>query len=71
MKLTHIPTSTLKFVKDLRKNNNRDWFNEHKPRYQKEIELFKNFDSTLNVEMSKIDNIERCKTHRFYRDTRF
>ncbi|MFK8005405.1 MAG: DUF2461 domain-containing protein [Saprospiraceae bacterium] len=71
MKLTHIPTSTLKFIKDLQKNNNRDWFNEHKPRYQKEIELFKNFANTLNDEMSKIDNIERCKTHRIYRDTRF
>jgi uncharacterized protein (TIGR02453 family) len=63
MKLTHIPTSTFKFIKDLQKNNNRDWFNE--------IELFKNFASTLNDEMSKIDNIERCRTHRIYRDTRF
>ncbi|MFT6320306.1 MAG: hypothetical protein ACJAT4_001229, partial [Granulosicoccus sp.] len=26
MKLTHIPTSTFKFIKDLQKNNNRDWF---------------------------------------------
>jgi len=71
MKLTHIPTSTLKFIKDLQKNNNRDWFNENKPRYQEEIEFFKNFANTLNDEMSKIDHIERCRTHRIYRDTRF
>jgi uncharacterized protein (TIGR02453 family) len=71
MKLTHIPISTFKFIKDLQKNNNRDWFNNNKPRYQEEIELFKNFAGTLNDEMSKIDNIERHKTHRIYRDTRF
>lgn len=71
MKLTHIPTSTLKFIKDVQKNNNRDWFNKNKPRYQEEIQLFKNFASTLNDEMSKIDHIERHKTHRIYRDTRF
>lgn len=71
MKLLYIPASILEFIKDLQNNNNREWFNEHKPRYQKEIELFKSFARTLNDEMSKIDNIERYKTHRIYRDTRF
>ena len=71
MKLLYIPASILKFIKDLQNNNNREWFNEHKPRYQQEIELFKSFARTLNDEMSKIDNIERYKTHRIYRDTRF
>jgi len=64
MKLTHIPTSTLKFIKDLKKNNNREWFNQNKPRYQEENQLFKKFANTLLDEMSKIDNIEADKPFR-------
>ena len=31
------PKTTLKFLKDLKKNNTREWFNEHKPVYQSSV----------------------------------
>ncbi|MCK4750682.1 MAG: DUF2461 family protein, partial [Bacteroidales bacterium] len=33
----------LSFLKDLALNNNRDWFNENKKRYQEALELFRGF----------------------------
>lgn len=71
MKLTHISPSTLKFLKDIKKNNNRDWFAENKPRYQEEHAQFKLFANTLLAEMNKTDHIEDVKVYRIYRDIRF
>jgi len=71
MKLTHIPPSTLKFLKDVKKNNNRDWFAKNKPRYQEEHGQFKLFAQNLMDEMNKIDHIEDVKVFRIYRDSRF
>ena len=31
------PKASLKFLKQLKANNNRDWFAEHKPRYESEV----------------------------------
>jgi hypothetical protein len=31
------PAGTLKFLKQLSANNNRDWFNDNKPRYESEV----------------------------------
>ena len=71
MKLTHIETSTLKFLKDIKKNNNRDWFAKNKPRYQEELAKVKLFTNTFLDEMNKIDEIEASKVYRIYRDARF
>lgn len=70
-KLTHIPSSSLKFLKDIKKNNNRDWFATQKPRYQEEHKMFKEFAQNLMDEMNKTDHIEDVKVYRIYRDTRF
>jgi len=43
MKNVSIPATSLEFLKQVKKNNNRDWFNAHKDRYLvelKNIELF-------------------------------
>ena len=71
MKSTHIQPSLLKFLKDIKKNNNRDWFAKNKPRYQEELEKFKVFANTFLDEMNKMDEIETLKIYRIYRDTRF
>lgn len=71
MKTTSISKNTFKFLKDLSKNNNRDWFNKNKGRYQECNEEVKAFGQTLLDEMSHIDEIESVKLFRIYRDVRF
>ena len=56
---------------DLRHNNNREWFNTHKERYQTVHEQFKAFAADLLDAMSHHDEIEKMRTHRIYRDIRF
>lgn len=63
--------SIFKFLADLEKNNNRDWFKEHKPRYQEVHAEFKAFANVVLDKMSHIDEIERLRVHRIYRDVRF
>lgn len=71
MPTTTIPASILDFLKDLQKNNNRDWFKEHKSRYQAANEHMKAFANELMNQMSFHDNIEGAKIFRIYRDVRF
>lgn len=63
--------STLDFLKTLKKNNNRDWFNEHKPAFQIEQEKAKTFYNTLMDQLKSHDDIETLKMFRIYRDVRF
>lgn len=70
--------STIKFLKDLAKNNNREWFNEHKEaRYEKERELFIDFAGSIRDGLATMDNrIPRDLpvskfVYRIYRDIRF
>lgn len=70
-KVNNLSKSSFTFLRALEKNNNREWFAEHKPRYQSAHEEFKAFAQTLHDEMTKIDNIEQLKVYRIYRDVRF
>jgi len=63
--------ATLKFLKQLKKNNNRDWFNKNKNRYEEAREELKNLQAALLNEMSHQDEIARVKLFRIYRDVRF
>lgn len=45
----------LKFLKDLRKNNDRAWFEKNKSRYLEAKERFEGFVSSLLNEMVKFD----------------
>ena len=74
--LNTISSSTLQFLKTLEKNNNRDWFNEHKNLYleaKEEVELFvENLIqeiATFDEEILKID--PKKAVFRIYRDIRF
>ncbi|MBA9074767.1 uncharacterized protein (TIGR02453 family) [Flavobacterium gossypii] len=70
-----IPASSLDYLKMLKKNNDRDWFNENKDRYLKEYDSLEHFADALLQELRSHDVIETASgkksLHRIYRDTRF
>ena len=70
-----IPASSLAFLKALKNNNNRDWFNKNKKRFLEEQELVANFAEALLALLNMHDMIEtpsgKKSLHRIYRDTRF
>ncbi len=59
------------FLKQVKANNNREWFNANKPTYQSAYDNFKAFANSLHDLMSMHDEIERMRLHRIYRDVRF
>ena len=73
--MSQIQKSSLKFLKDLEKNNNRDWFTKNKDRYLEAYENMQEFASSLMAEMQKHDNIVEVSPKktlfRIYRDVRF
>ncbi|WP_031530379.1 DUF2461 domain-containing protein [Dyadobacter crusticola] len=72
---TLIPASNLEFLRKLRDNNNRDWFNAHKNEYLEQLAYIEAFAEALLGEMNKHDVIEtvsgKKSLQRIYRDTRF
>jgi uncharacterized protein (TIGR02453 family) len=71
-----ISQSTFQFLKDLQANNDRDWFNDHKPHYLSAKEEFEDFIDALIAEISQFDpSISHFKAKdcvfRIYRDVRF
>jgi len=66
-----ISKDVFSFLKKLQKNNNRDWFHDHKASF-KEIELdVKQFYSQLFEQLNQFDSIDTFKVFRIYRDVRF
>ncbi len=63
--------SVLDFLRQLSRNNDRDWFNENKPVYQAAYDEFKAFGQAVLDAVSHHDEIERMRVHRIYRDLRF
>jgi len=66
-----ITPAVFSFLKKLEKNNNRDWFTEHKKEYEVLKNDMKSFFNTLGDEVKLHDEIERVKIFRIYRDVRF
>ena len=66
-----IEKSTFKFLKDIAKNNNRDWFNKNKSTFLEANQNMKDFMASLENELNKTDVIEKAKLFRIYRDVRF
>jgi len=67
---------TIQFLKDLKKNNNREWFAANKSRYEEAKTEFENFLDTLIPKLAKFDkSIANLKAKncvfRIYRDVRF
>jgi uncharacterized protein (TIGR02453 family) len=66
----------LKFLKDIAKNNNREWFEKNKPRYLGAKSSFEDFLELLHSELLKFDESlaglnPRKLAFRIYRDVRF
>lgn len=70
-----IKPTTLKFLKDLDKNNDREWFTKHKQTYLNAYENVMEFADKLITEMNRHDEIEETSgkqsMYRIYRDVRF
>ncbi|MFK5959151.1 MAG: DUF2461 domain-containing protein [Lutibacter sp.] len=69
--MTSISKTTLEFLKELKKNNTREWFNTHKPAFQVEQAKVKLFYNALMETLISHDDIEKLKIFRIYRDVRF
>ncbi|MGK0412891.1 MAG: hypothetical protein ACJA1B_001093 [Polaribacter sp.] len=63
--------STFNFLKDLQKNNDRDWFADHKEVYLKAQKNAKNIFAEIHKNLQMHDEIEKSKMMRIYRDVRF
>ncbi|WP_421872635.1 DUF2461 domain-containing protein [Marinoscillum sp.] len=66
-----ITQETFDFLKDLSQNNDREWFDLNKPRYQKIYDCFKAFHTESLELMKEHDQIEKGRVYRIYRDVRF
>src|SRR6185312_5651671 len=70
-----IKKGSLDFLKTLSKNNNRDWFNNHKDLYLEAHSNMVDFADALLFEMSKHDELEtpsgKKALFRIYKDVRF
>ncbi|MDD3723819.1 MAG: DUF2461 domain-containing protein [Lutibacter sp.] len=69
--MTSILTTTLNFLKLLKANNNREWFNEHKAMFETEQKKIKGFYNSVMENLKAHDLIESVKIFRIYRDVRF
>nr|WP_321226138.1 DUF2461 domain-containing protein [uncultured Psychroserpens sp.] len=61
----------LDFFKKLEKNNDRDWFNEHKPEFKKLEANTKQAYKQISENLNKHDVVDGFKLFRIYRDVRF
>lgn len=71
-----ISTDTLKFLKDLKDNNNKEWFQDNKSRYEDAKGDFEEFIGVLIQNIAKFDPpiaelIPKKTIFRIYRDVRF
>ena len=73
---TQLKKETIQFLKDLKKNNNRDWFNANKEKFTSANEDFTTFVQSLIDEVAGFDKSitgmdAKHTVFRIYRDTRF
>ncbi|NQY28729.1 MAG: DUF2461 domain-containing protein [Flavobacteriaceae bacterium] len=69
--MAQISKSTNTFLKTLAKNNNREWFAEHKPEFKEHENNTKLFFQAVLEKLNTTDDIEAYKMMRIYRDVRF
>ena len=64
-------SSSLTYLKKLKKNNNRDWFSENKPTFIEAQNNAKKLYAEIRNNLEEHDDIEKFKLFRIYRDVRF
>jgi len=70
------PQAALTFFRQLKRHNNRDWFNEHKPAYETAVKApMEEFVEAVNARLAAFAPAyitePRKAIYRIYRDTRF
>ena len=68
---TTISKEAFDFLTELKKNNNRDWFEEHKSVFKSHEKSVKSFFEAVKENLNHHDEIEKMKMFRIYRDVRF
>ena len=68
---TVITKDTLRFLNELKINNNREWFEQNKSEFKSLETGVKGFYNSLMDKMKEHDEIEKLKMFRIYRDVRF
>ncbi len=71
MQSTLITKDIFDFLKALEKNNNREWFTEHKSQFKALESKVKDFYKSVLQALEEHDEIEKLKMFRIYRDVRF
>lgn len=70
-----IDKASLQFLKDLRENNNKEWFESNRARYDEELQKVRDFAENVLQKVRKFDEIQtptgRKSLMRIYRDVRF
>ena len=66
-----IPKTVFQFLKELKKNNNREWMQEHKSDYLTNEKMLKKFYSEVESGLNQTDKIAKVKIFRINRDLRF
>ena len=66
-----LPAALFTFFTSLSKNNNREWFTEHKSEFKALEAQVKVFGNTMSERLNVHDSIDRFKLFRIYRDVRF
>jgi uncharacterized protein (TIGR02453 family) len=62
---------TFEFLKRLEKNNNREWFSQHKAEYDSVVKENKTLFNKIYTELQEHDNLKGIHIFRIYRDVRF
>jgi uncharacterized protein (TIGR02453 family) len=70
------PPETLRFLRQLKRNNNREWFSEHKELYEDKVkkpmlELIEALGGVLSGFAPELNTDPKRAMFRIYRDTRF
>ncbi len=80
LKITHhhspvnnsiITKDAFNFLKELAKNNNKEWFQENKAIFKAHEADVKSFYANVQEHLNEHDEIEKMKMFRIYRDVRF
>ena len=66
-----ISKNVFDFLKKLEKNNDRDWFNDHKKEFKTIETEVKSFYNVIFEKLNKHDDVDKVKVFRIYRDVRF
>ncbi|WP_445385054.1 DUF2461 domain-containing protein [Robiginitalea sp. IMCC44478] len=66
-----ISEEALEFLKQLKENNNRQWFEARKKEFKKHQNAIKEFHTALANRLREHDEIDKVKLFRIYRDVRF